>query len=99
MPIRIGIDTGGTFPHIVLADDDGARANMTASWLAQMAWEVYVVQDPAASAFSQTGPWRPNGPTGPRFGRPSIDQRCGSSTSRPNRSRRPRRPSTSCRSR
>ena len=30
--------------RIVLADDLGPRADMTASWLAQMAWEVYVVE-------------------------------------------------------
>jgi len=30
--------------RIVLADTDGARANMTASWLAQMNWEVYVTE-------------------------------------------------------
>jgi rhodanese-related sulfurtransferase len=30
--------------QIVLADDDGTRANMTASWLAQMNWEVYVIE-------------------------------------------------------
>jgi rhodanese-related sulfurtransferase len=29
--------------RIILADDLGARANMTASWLAQMGWEVYVL--------------------------------------------------------
>ena len=29
--------------RIVLTDDLGARADMTASWLAQMAWDVYVV--------------------------------------------------------
>jgi rhodanese-related sulfurtransferase len=29
--------------QLILADDDGARANMSASWLAQMNWEVYVV--------------------------------------------------------
>jgi rhodanese-related sulfurtransferase len=29
--------------RIVLADDIGARANMTASWLAQMGWEVLVL--------------------------------------------------------
>jgi rhodanese-related sulfurtransferase len=28
--------------RIVLADDDGVRASMSASWLAQMGWEVYV---------------------------------------------------------
>jgi rhodanese-related sulfurtransferase len=31
--------------RIVLADSDGTRANMTASWLAQMNWEVYVLDD------------------------------------------------------
>ena len=31
--------------RIVLVDNDGVRANMTASWLAQMAWEVYVLED------------------------------------------------------
>jgi rhodanese-related sulfurtransferase len=29
--------------RIVLADDRGARADMTASWLAQMGWEAYVL--------------------------------------------------------
>ena len=29
----------------MVADGDGVRANMTASWLAQMAWEVYVLED------------------------------------------------------
>ena len=31
--------------RILLADILGARANMTASWLAQMGWEVYVLDD------------------------------------------------------
>ncbi|WP_455372150.1 rhodanese homology domain-containing protein [Limibacillus halophilus] len=52
--------------RIVLCDDDGARANMTASWLAQMAWEVYVVENPPAEAFSETGPWLPKQPDAPR---------------------------------
>ena len=40
--------------RIVLADDDGVRASMTASWLAQMGWEVYVPDTvPAASAFGE----------------------------------------------
>jgi rhodanese-related sulfurtransferase len=42
--------------RIVLADDDGVRAPMTASWLAQMGWDVYVVAAPAADAFSEAGP-------------------------------------------
>ncbi|HEX7858330.1 MAG TPA: rhodanese-like domain-containing protein [Sphingobium sp.] len=29
--------------RLVLADDHGSRADMTASWLAQMGWEVYVL--------------------------------------------------------
>ncbi|WP_326540967.1 rhodanese-like domain-containing protein [Pseudorhodoferax sp.] len=40
--------------RIVLADDDGVRANMTASWLAQMGWEVYVLD--GANGFDDTGP-------------------------------------------
>jgi rhodanese-related sulfurtransferase len=41
--------------RIVLADDDGVRANMTASWLAQMGWEVYVLDGLQSSDFDQTG--------------------------------------------
>ncbi|ARU05983.1 sulfurtransferase [Comamonas serinivorans] len=50
--------------RIVLVDDDGARANMSASWLAQMNWDVWVLdlaadaqQLPAAAAnaFRETG--------------------------------------------
>ncbi|CAN7530132.1 rhodanese-related sulfurtransferase [Variovorax paradoxus] len=41
--------------RIVLADDDGVRASMSASWLAQMGWEVYVPDAvPPASAFTET---------------------------------------------
>jgi rhodanese-related sulfurtransferase len=43
--------------RIVLADDDGARANMTASWLAQMDWEVYVLDGLKADDFAEAGPW------------------------------------------
>lgn len=39
--------------RIVLVDDDGVRANMTGSWLAQMGWETWVVANPAA--FSERG--------------------------------------------
>ncbi|MBN2437382.1 MAG: rhodanese homology domain-containing protein [Deltaproteobacteria bacterium] len=42
---------------IVLVDNDGVRANMTASWLAQMGWEVYVRDDIAEAEFSERGPW------------------------------------------
>lgn len=39
--------------RIVLVDDDGVRANMTGSWLAQMGWETWVVANPGA--FSERG--------------------------------------------
>ena len=42
--------------RIVLADDDGVRANMTASWLAQLGWEVWVLDGLQASDFNETGP-------------------------------------------
>jgi rhodanese-related sulfurtransferase len=42
--------------RIVLADDDGVRANMTASWLAQMDWEVFVLDIPEHAAWSESGP-------------------------------------------
>ena len=41
--------------RIVLADDDGVRAPMTASWLAQMGWEVYVLAPQPAAAYSERG--------------------------------------------
>jgi rhodanese-related sulfurtransferase len=40
---------------IVLADNDGVRANMTASWLAQMAWDVAVLDGTAEADFSERG--------------------------------------------
>jgi rhodanese-related sulfurtransferase len=42
--------------RIVLADDDGVRADMTASWLAQMGWEVYVREPASTDGFTETGP-------------------------------------------
>lgn len=41
--------------RIVLVDDDGVRADMTASWLAQMGWEVYVLDDVTAADFQLPG--------------------------------------------
>ncbi len=41
--------------RIVLADDRGVRADMTASWLAQMGWEVYVL-DGGFDGALETGP-------------------------------------------
>jgi rhodanese-related sulfurtransferase len=41
--------------RIVLVDDQNVRANMTASWLAQMGWEVYILKDIESSDFTETG--------------------------------------------
>ncbi|MCW1383557.1 rhodanese-like domain-containing protein [Novosphingobium sp. KCTC 2891] len=57
--------------RIVLADDLGPRADMTASWLAQLGWEVAVVewpQGPALETGSDGAP-APRGPEG-RYKRP-----------------------------
>ena len=51
--------------RIVLVDSDGVRANMTASWLAQMAWDVYVLDDVPASAFNEKGSWKSLSPAQP----------------------------------
>lgn len=57
--------------RIVLADDLGARADMSASWLAQMGWEVYVLESgfegPLETGASDGFP--PRGPEG-RYKRP-----------------------------
>ncbi len=47
--------------RILLADDLGPRAHMTASWLAQLGWEVYVLDAPFTGA-RESGPWRPAWP-------------------------------------
>jgi len=42
--------------RIVLTDgDEGVRADMTASWLAQMGWEVYVLDGVTAAQRTETG--------------------------------------------
>lgn len=53
--------------RIVLADDDGVRANMTASWLAQMGWNVYVLDGMSSADFSDSSPVAQNlpAPTAP----------------------------------
>jgi rhodanese-related sulfurtransferase len=56
--------------RIVLADDLGPRADMTASWLAQMGWEVYVLDGGFDGALETGGdPLPPRGPDG-RYKRP-----------------------------
>ena len=42
--------------RIVLWDDRRVRAHMTASWLAQMGWDVYVTEGNVEAAV-ETGPW------------------------------------------
>jgi len=44
--------------RVVLLDDDNVRANMTASWLAQMNIDVYVVDSVAPQDLTDSGPWR-----------------------------------------
>lgn len=39
--------------RVVLADQDGVRANMSASWLAQMGWEVWVIEELSAADRAQ----------------------------------------------
>lgn len=41
--------------RLVLADDDGVRANMSASWLAQMGWDVWVLDGAQPADFTETG--------------------------------------------
>jgi rhodanese-related sulfurtransferase len=50
--------------RIVLADDLGPRADMTASWLAQLGWEVYVL-DGGFKGGLETGAWTPRLPALP----------------------------------
>ncbi len=46
--------------RIVLVDPSGGgvRANMPASWLAQMAWDVYVLDDVKQSDLTESGVWK-----------------------------------------
>jgi len=48
--------------RLVLFDDLGPRADMTASWLAQLGCDVAVLEGVPASALSAEGPWRPSLP-------------------------------------
>ena len=42
--------------RVVLADQDGVRANMSASWLAQMGWDVWVLDGVTTDDFTEKGP-------------------------------------------
>lgn len=52
--------------RLVLVDDDGVRANMSASWLAQLGWQVYVLDDLQPAHFSEQGPWQAPVPAAPQ---------------------------------
>lgn len=52
--------------RVVLSDDDGVRANMSASWLAQMGWEVHVLDLLDTGAFSERGAWQASLPPLPQ---------------------------------
>jgi len=53
--------------RLVLVDDDGVRANMSASWLAQLGWDVHVLDGVDASAFTERGAWKPAIPAVPSY--------------------------------
>ena len=53
--------------RIVLSDPSGVRANMPASWLAQMAWDVYVIDDIKASDLTEKGSWIAPLPAAPQI--------------------------------
>ncbi|MFC0306568.1 rhodanese-like domain-containing protein [Rhizorhabdus histidinilytica] len=57
--------------RVVLADDLGSRADMSASWLAQMGWEVYVLDGGFEGPLEAGGgdAYPPRGPEG-RYKRP-----------------------------
>jgi rhodanese-related sulfurtransferase len=60
--------------RIVLADDLGPRADMTASWLAQMGWQALVLEGGFDGPL-ETGPWlatRPALPLAPSVSAPDL---------------------------
>ncbi|MDF0732121.1 rhodanese-related sulfurtransferase [Pseudomonas entomophila] len=60
--------------RLVLVDDDGVRANMSASWLAQMGWQVAVLDGLSAADFSETGDWQAPLPALPSVSEISAEQ-------------------------
>ena len=45
--------------RVVLLDDNGVRATMTASWLQQMGWDVVIIKNEDAGGASATGSFKP----------------------------------------
>ncbi|WP_312934101.1 rhodanese-like domain-containing protein, partial [Pseudomonas sp.] len=60
--------------RLALVDNDGVRANMTASWLAQMGWQVAVVDALVASDFAEHGDWQPPLPEVPAVTETNVEQ-------------------------
>jgi len=60
--------------RIVLVDDDGVRANMSASWLAQMGWQVAVLDGLSTADFSEPGDWQAPLPEQPQVNEIDVDQ-------------------------
>ncbi|WP_085588524.1 rhodanese-related sulfurtransferase [Pseudomonas sp. B14(2017)] len=60
--------------RIVLVDDDGVRANMSASWLAQMGWQVAVLDGLSAADFSAAGEWQAPQPALPVVTEIGVEQ-------------------------
>jgi rhodanese-related sulfurtransferase len=57
---------------IALVDDERVRANMTGSWLAQMGWDVVVVEEGMPTGIAtETGAWTPTLPPLPEV--PRVD--------------------------
>ena len=63
--------------RIVLSDPGGVRANMPASWLSQMAWDVYVIDDIKATDLTEKGVWTPALPSTPQI--QTVDVKTASS--------------------
>lgn len=63
--------------RMVLADLDGVRANMTASWVAQMAWDVYVIDGLQPGDFCEQGFPEPKRPAPPAIESVSADTLAG----------------------
>ena len=60
--------------RIVLLDDDGVRANMSASWLAQLGWQVAVLDDLRPADLSERGDWQAPLPALPQVNEIGVDQ-------------------------
>lgn len=60
--------------RIVLVDDDGVRANMSGSWLAQLGWQVAVLDGLVATDFSNAGEWQAPQPALPAVTEVGVEQ-------------------------